>query len=408
MRRIGKVRLLLIAVVILLPAGLWVAQAMTEGTDIRWTGVERDDLILGVEVNGSLQSTETSVLGPPQLRDVWNYKIANMHPEGEEVKAGTPVLAFDDRDLHNRLNRQRAEAAEAQKKIEKLEINLELSRRSDEMQMAEADADLRRARLIVDRPPELAKAQDLASGQLDLELAEKKSKYLVERLKNSVRSAAAQLGALKAQEQRATTRVAEIEAAISDMVRLAPRDGTVIYVTNRGDEKSKVGDQVWRGASVIELPDLTTMKAAGRVAEADAGQLRDGQRVDFRLDAHPDLKVSGRIQSIWKTVQRESWNSPLKIARLEIELDETDTRRMRPGMRFRGRIETERVDDVLLIPLEAVFVTPEGATVYRKTLFGTEQVSVQLGRRNETRVEVVAGLKGDDRVSLTDLSEANR
>ena len=107
-------------------------------------------------------------------------------------------------------------------------------------------------------------------------------------------------------------------------------------------------------------------------------------------------------------MHRESWNSPLKIARLEIELDETDTRGMRPGMRFRGRIETERVDDVLLIPLEAVFVTPEGATVYRKTLFGTEQVSVQLGRRNETQVEVVAGLESDDRVSLTDLSEANR
>ena len=157
MRRVGRVRRWLAILGVLVAGSLWAAYGVTEDHGMRWTGVQRGDLVLGVDVDGNLRSTETSLLGPPQSRDVWEFKIANMHPEGEEVTAGTPVLAFDDQELRNRLNRQKAEAAEARKQIEKLEINLELMRRRDEMQMAEADAALRRAQLVADLEREARK-----------------------------------------------------------------------------------------------------------------------------------------------------------------------------------------------------------------------------------------------------------
>jgi multidrug efflux pump subunit AcrA (membrane-fusion protein) len=130
--------------------------------------------------------------------------------------------------------------------------------------------------------------------------------------------------------------------------------------------------------------------------------------VTFRLDAHPDQEFSGNVASIWKTVRRKTWRNPLKVAKLEIELDETDTRRMRPGMRFRGKLETERISDALLVPVDAVFLGPEGPLVYRSSLLGHEAVEVKLGRRNEDHVEVLEGLAEGDSVSLVDLAERER
>ena len=107
----------------LVPAGLaalllvgWrLAPALTGARTDEWTEVRRGDLVLGVEVTGTLQAVNTSSLGPPQLRDYWEYKIATMAPEGEEVATGDPVLAFDASDLEQKLQRQEAEAEEAEK-----------------------------------------------------------------------------------------------------------------------------------------------------------------------------------------------------------------------------------------------------------------------------------------------------
>ena len=40
---------------------------------------------------GTLRAVESSVLGPPQVRDVWQFKIAMMADEGIEVAEGEPV-----------------------------------------------------------------------------------------------------------------------------------------------------------------------------------------------------------------------------------------------------------------------------------------------------------------------------
>jgi multidrug efflux pump subunit AcrA (membrane-fusion protein) len=126
------------------------------------------------------------------------------------------------------------------------------------------------------------------------------------------------------------------------------------------------------------------------------------------LDAHPDDWFHGTVGNIWGSVQRKSWRTPLKVVRLDVDLDSTDERRMRPGMRFRGEIEIERIENALLIPIEAIFGGEHGPMVFVKTLVGYSRVSVRLGRRNEETVEVLEGLDDGDRVSTVDPSLAGK
>jgi len=395
--------LVLIAVPVLLGAR-WLF-SVAAGPQTQWLEVVRDDLVLGVDVEGKLQAVETTLVGPPQIRETWQFKIASMAPEGEEVEKGARVVSFDTSELQQQLQEAMAERDAARKRVEQREQEQAVQRRTDELALATARADEGKARLKAEVPDEMQAAAELAQIRLDLELAGKRVAHLESRLESSRLSMEATLGALRAQSSQAEQRVEQIQQAMAQMTRLAPTDGTVIYVTNWREEKKRVGDSCWRGESVIELPDLELMKAMGQVHEADAGKVVEGQRVTFRLDAHPDVEFSGKVSSIWKTVQRESWRIPLKVVRLEVDLDETDTVRMRPGMRLRGRIETERVENALVVDAEAVFLKPQGPVVYRKTLFGFEPVPVELGRRNQERVEVVSGLQEGDSIAAVDLEE---
>jgi multidrug efflux pump subunit AcrA (membrane-fusion protein) len=173
-----------------------------------------------------------------------------------------------------------------------------------------------------------------------------------------------------------------------------------VYVTNRSGEKKRVGDTVWRRDKVLAIPDLSEMAAEGRVEESDSGRIAEGQRVELRLDAYPEVTFAGTVRKIGKTVLPRTRNSPIRVVHVHVELDETDVTRMRPDMRFRGEVEIERAPNVLQIPLAAVVRVGSRAVVYRGTWRGTREVDVELGRSNDEYVEVLAGLGEGDSVAV--------
>lgn len=380
---------------------LWVGLVRDPGAGEEggWAVVRRGDLVLGAELTGTLEAVDSDLLGPPQIPQMWNYKLAYLAPEGAEVAAGTPVVRFDASDLERKLLEKEAERDSAEKELEKKRTDLERKRRDAELELAEARADLKRLELQVDVPPELQKGNEVESLRIDTELATKKVAYLERKADFDRREGKAEQAALEEKRNRAAGRVEEIRGYIRRMTVTAPRAGTVIYVANSRGDKKKPGDQVWQQEKVVEIPDLSRMRVEAEVDEADAGKVAPGQRVSLRLDAHPDLEYTGRVAKIHRTVKRKSRTNPLKVVRLDVALDRTDEQRMRPGMRVRGRVEIERVPDVLLVPAEAVFATASGPLAFRRGFWGEEEVHPTLGRRNGSLVEVVAGLRAGDRLA---------
>jgi HlyD family secretion protein len=403
----GRARIALL-VAVALGATWWLAAGGENAVDADWVEVRTDDLVLGLEVTGTLRAVDSSQLGPPQIADHWEYKISSLAEEGKEVRRGEPVLGFDATTLERKLEEKLAEGAAAQKKIEQKEIDAALLRHKDELELAEADAKARKARLIVDRPGDLAAAKELEKARLDLEEAEKGITFIRARMGSSRRADEVSLQNLRSQRDAAERRVREIRTAIDEMTVKAPRDGTVVLVDNWRDEKKKVGDSVWRGEKIIEIPDLRKITAKGEVDEADVGRVTTGLVVTLRLDAHPDVEYKGKVSSVWGTVTQRSWRDPLKVVRIDIDLDTTDAIRMRPGMRFRGSIETERIRSAVVVPVEAVFPTREGPIAFRKTVMGYEVVALELGRRSDKLVEVIEGVREGDRLARRNLGAVEK
>ncbi len=363
------------------------------------TQAELTELKLGVEVTGKLQAVTTSAIGPPNIPDTYRFKISMMAPEGQEVAKGTPILSLDTTELIKKLETRTTAMQSAAKEIEKKKIDLLRQSQDDTLEIAEAAARLRRAQLKTATPSELVSSIAEQQAKLDLEIAEIEAKSLKKRIHASERSEQAELMALESDLDRATADVQQIQNAITSMTRIAPRDGIITYITDWRGEKSKIGDAVTLRNNVIEIPDLHQMKAEGEVEEALAGRLKEGQEVTLYLDAHPDHEYSGRVTSISRSVQKKSWRNPLKIVRLEISIDETDAEKMRPGMRFKGTVETNRLISVLTVPLDAVFSTTTGPVAFRRTFIGFAEVPLMLGPKNRERVVVLDGLHVGDRIS---------
>ncbi|MGD8441509.1 MAG: efflux RND transporter periplasmic adaptor subunit, partial [Holophagae bacterium] len=353
-----------------------------------------------VDVDGTLQAVESSVLGPPQVRDVWQFKIAMMADEGTDVRAGQPVLAFDPSELQQRLQTKLADLDAARTEVEKKRVDLEVTVANDRLALAEVEARLRKANLIADQPDQLYSNNDVEKARLDLELAELEVDLVRRRIDATRVAGEEELAVLEANLARVTSEVDQIRDGIARMQRVAPRDGIVIHVTDWRNEKKKIGDSCWVAQPVLEIPDLSRMEIDGKIEEAVAGRVRESQPVSIRLDAYPDREYRGVVASLSRAVQQKSWRDPLKVVHLTIALDRTDPERMRPGMRIRGTVETQRREGATLVPVAAVFRDGGDTVVYRRRLMGWSKTPVELGDRNADRVEVLDGLEPGDLVSL--------
>jgi HlyD family secretion protein len=393
----GRRRLLAAAAVAAVGVGLAVAAGglLRRG---EWAVVSRGDLVLSVPVAGTLRAVDSAKLGPPQLANYWSFKISFLAPEGTEVKAGQAVLGFDASELQRELEKISAEADQARQDARKRRAEVAVAAEDARLKLAEAEAALRRAELKLAVPPELEPGSVLKTTELDREQAQREVAYLTARTLSERRGAEAEIAKLQEIEHRAAARVVEIRDAIARLTVRAPRAGTVSYVSNRRDEKKKVGDTAWRRDVVLEIPDLSRMMAVGQVDEADSGRLALGQRVTLRMDAHPDLELGGSIVGIGQTVERRSQASPEKVVTVEIGLDATDRMRMRPGMRVAGRVEVRRIAAAVLVPADVVTATPEGPTALRRTPFGVRETKLRLGEGNGEMFEVLGGLVPGDAV----------
>lgn len=368
--------------------------------ELQLVEIKRGDLVIGVVVTGELKAVDSTDIKPPAV-DMWNFKISSLAPDGVEVKQGQPVAGFDTSEQARELETFMNEVEAAKKKLEKKRDDAALARREEELALANAEAALRKATLKVNTPDELVATVERKAMQLDERGAQLSLELTRNKAAQARRSDDAELASLREKLSYASLRVEQLQKSIAKMEVTAPRAGTVVYPTSWRGEKKKVGDSTWRMEVVLQVVSLDKMIGQGEVDEVDVSRVAPKQPVSVRLDALPDVQLRGQIASIARSVRAKSQADPSKVVELKFGLDPT-TAPLRPGMRFRGEVETERVANVVQIPVDAVFVTPEGPVAYRDRGGSVEPVRLELGRRSSTMIEVKTGLEAGDRVSRID------
>lgn len=150
--------------------------------------------------------------------------------------------------------------------------------------------------------------------------------------------------------------------------------------------------------------DLTDMRVIADVDEADIGDVKEGQRVTFTVDAFPDDTFEGQVTQVRQEATTES-----NVVTYEVVISApNDDLKLKPGLTANVVIFTMEAKDVLAVPSKALRFTPHEAMlnsdetitdtdakekVWVKEGSNLKAVAVETGMTNGTLTQITKGLK---------------
>jgi membrane fusion protein (multidrug efflux system) len=223
--------------------------------------------------------------------------------DNTRVAKGDVIMRIDDGDYRLAVQTARDQVSTQEATVERLARQTAAAEASVEQtkaQLASADAGSTRARL------ELARQLDLASRQVNsrqsLEQAQAsydQSVAGVRAAQAAIEVATANVDVLKAQQEEAKrtlqqyrTALEKAERDLSFAVIRAPYDGVI------GNRAVQVGDYVQPTQRLASLVPLDAVYIDANFKETQLAKVHPGQPVSISIDAFPDRKLEGKVDSI--------------------------------------------------------------------------------------------------------------
>jgi HlyD family secretion protein len=294
-----------------------------------------------VRVTGEIGSASSAFFGPPSVPNIGQYTISFMAPEGRVVKAGAPILKFDPQELMTQLRDKSNALNEKQKQLEKQEILAQEVIAEVRLKLQEAIAGLDKAKLKADIPVELLASRDYKEYKLLLKQAEFTLALRQQELEMEKRVQETEISILKREIAVLEGEVTQRQGSIDSMTIKAAGPGVVIYTVNHRNDKHEVGDNVWRGRRVMELPDLSQLQVHLEVPERESARIAVGQSVKFVVEAAPDQQFYGEIIELASVIHTKSRNQPARVFDATVSMKDPDSSLMRPGMSVSAEIRLD-------------------------------------------------------------------
>lgn len=211
----------------------------------------------------------------------------------------------------------------------------------------------------------------------------------------------------------------------------SPIDGIVL---NRAVEEGQTVAASFNTPTLFTIAnDLTQMRVEADVDEADIGQVKQEQRVEFTVDAYPDKLFNGKVTEV--RLEPTVTNNVVTYT-IIISAPNPDYELM-PGMTAETEIYVQEKNDVLVVPSKALRFTPDrnllssymsdqprpdkpegrempkgnlsetgngktdsGSVVWIKKDSTIRPVPVKTGMDDDINVEIISGINSGDEVIL--------
>lgn len=362
--------------------------------------VKKGEFIVSVTTTGELEAKNSEkIYGPPGLRklQVYKVKINDLIAEGTIVDSGDYVAQLDKSDVLDKLKdlENEVEKFKSQFIKTKLDTTLELRRQRDELQnlkylMEEKKIELEQSKY---EPPATIRQAKISLEKAERDYGQTKRNYQLE-----LKKAQANMAEVQASLDQNERKLSNTTKILDDFTIYAPQSGMVIYYRNwEGTVKTGSTLNIWDNI-VATLPDLSEMISKTYVNEIDISKVQKNQIVEITIDAFPDKKFNGTVKEV-ANIGQKMQSSDAKVFEVKIQLEDNDSI-LRPAMTTKNQIITDVFEDVIYVPLEAVFSKDSTNYVFRAKGNRLRKQQVITGKSNENEIIIEKGLKVDDMVSL--------
>ena len=293
-------------------------------------------------------------------------KIVYMPPEGTVVKAGDLVVELDSTNITTRIKDTDERIVAAENEIVRVRSQHESALRDLEVELSRLWLAQELAKLKAKVPNEVISRREFQEAQLALEKSKTEYENHLNKIEQKKKEQTAELQVKTIEKAKLNVQLDRAKSDLEGMRIKAPTDGMALYNDHWNERrKLQIGDVVWGGWPVVQLPDLTEMEVLAQVNEVDGPRLSIGGKAEIKLDSYPDKMITGQIADISQTAIKASRMGKAKIFRVTISLDKTLMEIMKPGMSAQVSVMISETPPNLLIPRSTVKSDGESAKVVR-------------------------------------------
>lgn len=369
----------------------------TVDTSVRYGTVNRGTLVREVAGRGPLVPVDVTIV----TSEVGGQVVALPLEPGVEVDVGAVLMVMQDLTIERNLIEAQRSLKAAESERDRYKLLLEQQELDLRATTAQARANWEEARSEADMKGQLAD-QGLISARED-QLARTRAdrtwtllELQVARVENSQKTSELQLQEKEAAVERAKDVVSDRQRECDALAIRATTQGILQELGPALATRWEVGQRIAAGARVAKITDPQHLKAVLQVTDVQAREVMTGQPVT--IDTHSAL-IAGRVVRVDPAVKEG------KVA-VDVVLAGELPAGARPDLEVYGKIEIERLDDVLqLSPRPGLAETDSTISLFRVAPAGeyAERTTVRLGRGTLGAVEVREGLQAGDRVIVSDM-----
>jgi len=308
-----------------------------------------------------VQNTSIDAVERVELLPRVTGRLEKLHVrQGDRVSKGQIIATLEHDQQDALIGSVRAQAASAKADTER------------------AKAEMMNAKTTLDRYERLVKEGFSTQQQYDS-------------VETAYSSARASYNAAIAKERQAAAELERVSSAKADYIMVAPIDGTVL-----DDFSLTTGAMISPNSPIIDIADLSRLKATLKVPESKIFVVKSGMPVFLKFDALPDKEFVGKVTRVDQYVDPST-----RTSSVEIELDNRETGgQLRPGMFGQASIVEREIKNAVLIPENALHESETGYYVLLEDQGTAKLRVVSTGTRQGHLIHITEGLKPGDRVII--------
>lgn len=360
--------------------------------------VNTQEFAIEITATGEIEAAESQKIITPGRRPMMLSWLAE---ENTYVNEGDIIARFD----AERITRDKNEEEFAVRKLQQDIINSQAAQTQEKQDIKSEQSFVEEEFAFVDRfaidDLRIYSQLDIIDTLQNRDFLEAKDSFLSWKEDSVLAQHDSAMSVLDIQQQGHQSKLQQYLSALKQLEVKAPYSGLLVYVKDRRGEKPSVGNTVFPGSPIAEIPNLENIQARLYVLANDAIDLAEGQRVDVQLDAFPNKSFSGQLTSVAAFPREIKRGNPIKYYELTASIDEQDTRILKPGRKLSATISVTKPMNAIAVPLQSISYEQEQSFVYLQK--GNEFMlqPVTTGRKNLYFIEITSGLTLKDEIALS-------
>jgi HlyD family secretion protein len=388
-------------------AGVYRFRQAQSAVNLPMAPARQGDFLVIIRCRGDIKAGRSVQIYTPMVP---NLRIAWLSPPGEKVQAGDTIVKFDSSSVQQQLQQKDAQLRQAQATLEQALAQAKITAEQDNSDLADAKFTVERARLEASKQTIVSRIQGEES-KIDLGLAEQKLKVQEATVALHQASDKSKIASLTRLHEQASSDVDLMKSRIAQMEIKSPLTGYLVFSSNYSQgwmnaKPYKVGDNVFAGTGLAEMPDLATLLMDAKVEEIDRGRIAVNNEVRVRVDSLPEITLPAKIGQISLLAETSDDFRAAKAFRAYAPIAHPDPR-LRPGMNGGMDIIINRIPNAISIPAKALFTHSGKPIVYVGKNGHYQAVEVQVLARNPDEL-AISGIPAGSMVALVDAEKKDQ